>query len=107
MFRKEFLTYAFILAILFSLPLAAQQHTHHVLFAVTSPDPSDWEMTINNIENLKKGLSPDPVDVEVVAFGPGIVFLKKDGPAASQITTLLSDHVRFVRLRKRHEETRS
>jgi intracellular sulfur oxidation DsrE/DsrF family protein len=45
---------------------------HKVLFAVTSADAGDWGMTMGNIRNLREGLKPDAVQVEVVAYGPGI-----------------------------------
>lgn len=54
------------------------------------------------------GIAPEPIDVEVVVYGPGIAFLKKDGSDAGEIQKLESAHLRFVAcgnaIRKEHLE---
>jgi intracellular sulfur oxidation DsrE/DsrF family protein len=70
--------------------------THHVVFAVTSGDEADWGLTLGNIRNLLKGLAPDAVEVEVVAFGPGLSLLKKGSAVDADIQALEAKHVRFV-----------
>ena len=98
----------FIGASLCLLPVQAQTKAHRVLFALTSPDEADWQLTLNNIRNVMSGVAPEPIDVEIVAYGPGIAFLKRDGPDASDIQKLESPHVRFVAcrnaMRKQHLE---
>lgn len=93
-------------ALLSAFPVQAQPKAHRVLFAMTSPDQADWQLTLNNIRNLIAGMSPEPVDIEVVAYGPGIAFLKKDSADAAEIQKLESPHVRFVAcgnaMRKQH-----
>jgi len=56
----------------------------------------DRKLTLNAIHALISGLAPEPVDVEVAAFGAGISFLKKDSAEASEISALELKHVRFV-----------
>ena len=84
------------LALLLPLPALAQSKAHRVLFALTSPDESDWNLTTGNIRNLIAGFAPEEVQVEVVVYGPGIVFLKSDTSAAADIKDLQSKHVRFA-----------
>jgi uncharacterized protein len=95
-------------AVLSILPLQAQTKAHRVLFAMTSPEEADWQLTLNNIRNLISGMAPDPVEIELVAYGPGIAFLKKDGTAAAEILKLESPHVHFIAcgnaMRKQHLE---
>ena len=95
-------------AVLSVLPMKAQTKAHRVLFAMTSPEEADWQLTLNNIRNLIGGMAPEPVEVEVVAYGPGIAFLKKDGMDAADIQKLESPHVHFVAcgnaMRKQHLE---
>jgi intracellular sulfur oxidation DsrE/DsrF family protein len=69
---------------------------HHVLFAVTSGDEADWNLSLGNIRNLLKGLAPDVVEVEVVAFGPRLKLVKKGSSAEADIKALVEMHVRFV-----------
>jgi len=56
----------------------------------------DRKLTLNAIHALISGLAPEPVDVEVGAFGAGISFLKKDSAEASEISALELKHVRFA-----------
>ena len=81
-------------AVLAILPMQAQTKAHRVLFAMTSSDQGDWQLTINNIRNLITGMAPE--SVEVVAYGPGIAFLKKDSVDAAEMQKLESSHVHFI-----------
>jgi hypothetical protein len=94
-------------AVLSILPLQAQTKAHRVLFAMTSPEEADWQLTLNNIRNLISGMAPDPVEIELVAYGPGIAFLKKDGTDAAEILKLESTARSLHRLRQRHAKTAS
>ena len=77
-------------------PPAAPARSHRVLFGLTSADPIDWDLTLGNIQNLTRGFNPEPVEIEVVVYGPGIVFLKSDSTAANDIKAAQADHVRFA-----------
>ena len=83
-------------ALLGTVSLQAQTKAHRVLFALTSSNEVDWRLTLNNIRNLVSGVIPEPIDVEVVVYGPGIIFLKKDGPNAGEIQRLEFSHLHFV-----------
>ena len=74
----------------------AQEKTHHVVFAVTSGDEGDWQMTLGNIRNLIEGLKPDATEVEVVAYSHGLSMLKLDSPVAKDVAALQEKHVKFV-----------
>lgn len=107
--KRHVAAIALALAGLLSLsPVQAQTTTHRVLFALTSPEEADWQLTLNNIRNLIGGMAPEAVEVELVAYGPGIAFLKKDGPDAIEIQKLESLHVHFVAcanaMRRQHLE---
>jgi intracellular sulfur oxidation DsrE/DsrF family protein len=87
---------------------AASGKTHKIVFAVTSGDEADWNLSLGNIRNLLAGLKPDAVEVEVVAFGGGIVLVKSDSSVAADIAKLQADGVKFVAcqnsMRARHLE---
>ncbi len=67
---------------------------HRVVFALTSPEEADWNLTMGNIRNLLK-LLPD-AEVEVVSYGPGIMMVAKTSAVAADITALEAQHVKFV-----------
>ena len=76
--------------------MQAQTNAHRVLLAMTSPEERTGSFMLNNIRNLIAGMAPEPVEVEVVAYGPGIAFLKKNDVDAAAIQRLESPHVHFV-----------
>jgi intracellular sulfur oxidation DsrE/DsrF family protein len=78
-------------------PSMASGRAHHVVFAVTSSDPIDWNMTIGNIRNLVAQLKPDVTEVEVVAYAQGLSMIKVGSVVAADIATLQEKSgVKFV-----------
>ena len=63
---------------------------------MTSGDAADWNLTIGNLRNLLAGFPPGSAELELVAYGPGLAFLKKESSSAPAVTVLLAKHVRFV-----------
>lgn len=54
---------------------AAAPATYKVVFQVSDADPGKWQMTLNNVRNAQAELGQDKVQVEIVAYGPGIAVL--------------------------------
>lgn len=75
---------------------SAQTKAHRVLFALSSSDEVDWKITLNNLRALLTGMAPEPVEIEVIAFGPGVSFFKKDTAEAHEIHDLEARHIRFI-----------
>jgi intracellular sulfur oxidation DsrE/DsrF family protein len=71
------------------LPVAARAQAQPVknraLFQVTDNDPARWNMILNNMINLKEGVGSEGVEIELVAYGPGIHMLKADSPVKHRI----------------------
>jgi len=109
---------SFLCAVLLLAPIGRTQQpaaataptakTHRVLFAVTSGDEADWNLTLGNTSNLIAGLKPDPYEIEIVSFGPGISMLKADSTVAKDIAALQAEGVKFTAcqnaMRNRHLE---
>jgi intracellular sulfur oxidation DsrE/DsrF family protein len=94
--------------VLAQAPASAPAKTHHVIFAVTSGDEADWNLTLGNTRNLIAGLKPDAYEIEIVSFGPGITMLKADSTVAKDIAALQAEGVKFTAcqnaMRNRHLE---
>jgi intracellular sulfur oxidation DsrE/DsrF family protein len=80
-----------------ALPVAARAQAQPVknraLFQVTDNDPARWNMILNNMVNLKEGLGSESVEIELVAYGPGILMLKADSPVKHRIADALKSGV--------------
>lgn len=88
--------FLFLLLLSLSASACAQATAHHIVFALTSGDETDWKLTLGNIRNLIVALPVDSTEVEVVAYGPGISFVRKGSSADVEIQALEAKHVRFV-----------
>jgi intracellular sulfur oxidation DsrE/DsrF family protein len=74
-----------------STPAAAAEQMHKVAVHVDESDPKRMNMALNNVQNLKayyesKG---QPVEIEVVAYGPGLHMLRADtSPVKDRISAM-------------------
>ena len=50
-----------------------------------SSEEAPWQFTLNNLCNRISGVAPETVKMKVVAYGPGMAFLKKGGVDAAEI----------------------
>src|SRR4029078_8241595 len=57
---------------------------HRALFQVRDNDPPRWNVILSNMINLREGVAGEPVEIELVAYGPGILMLKADSPVQSR-----------------------
>ena len=77
-------------------PANAQMTKNKVVFQVSDNDPARWALTLSNVRNVQLDLADDGVDVEIVAYGPGIGMLKGDSSMAKRIADALKDGVTVV-----------
>ncbi len=75
---------------------ARQGDRAKVVFQVSDADPMKWNLALNNARNVQADLGKDKVDVEIVAYGPGIGMLKGDSKVEPRITAALTDGVTVV-----------
>ena len=87
-------------AVLLPAGAAAQTQTKGVknklVLQVSDNDPAKWALTFNNVSNVQADLGEDDVEMEVVAYGPGIAMLKAGSPMAQRITAALKTGVKVV-----------
>ncbi len=76
---------------------AAKVARHKVIFQVSDADPKKWGLTLNNARNVQAELGATNVDIEIVAYGPGIGMLKADSESANRVQDeALSNGVKVV-----------
>jgi uncharacterized protein len=73
----------------------ARQKTQVVL-QVSDPDPAKWNLALNNARNAQVDLGADKVDIEIVAYGPGINMLKFDAVTANRVGEAVKNGVKIV-----------
>jgi intracellular sulfur oxidation DsrE/DsrF family protein len=90
------------LALAFSMLTTAQAQEEKpfaeqkVVLQISDADPTKQTLVLNVATNLIKFYGPDKVDVEIVAFGPGLRLLFADNVNVGRIDGLDSNGVRFA-----------
>ena len=77
-------------------PLAAQaqQKEHYkVVLQVSDNDPAKWNLALNNARNIQQDLGKGNVDIEIVAYGPGLAMLKADSKVADRLAQALDGSI--------------
>lgn len=67
-----------------------------VVIQVSDADNGKWNLALNNARNIQADLGAANVDIEVVAYGPGIGMLKLDSPVGNRIEEALGAGVKVI-----------
>jgi intracellular sulfur oxidation DsrE/DsrF family protein len=96
--RRGFIALSMLAALAVLLPIesSAQKVRNKVVFQVSDADAQKWNLALNNARNLQDDLGEDMVDLEIVAYGPGIGMLKGDSPVAARVDQALKNGVKVV-----------
>lgn len=89
------------LPLLAAAPALAQQKKpaagkQRVVFQVSDNDPGKWSLALNNAKNVQADLGKDKVQIEIVAYGPGLGMLKSDSKVADRLAGALDDSVGLI-----------
>jgi uncharacterized protein len=82
----------------FSPPSMAQQASgrHKLVLQVSDGDAAKWNLALNNAENVQQALGKDKVDVEIVAYGPGLGMLTAESKVAARLNGAMDNNVALL-----------
>ena len=66
-----------------------------IVLQISDPNPFKQKLVLNVANNLIKAYGRDLVDIEIVAFGPGLRLLFKDNANKNRISALSGSGVKF------------
>jgi intracellular sulfur oxidation DsrE/DsrF family protein len=69
---------------------------HKVIFQVSDDDPAKWNLVLNNARNIQQDVGKDNVDIEVVAYGPGLGMLKLESPVTARVAEAIGKGVKLM-----------
>lgn len=69
---------------------------YRVVFQVSDNDPAKWNLALNNAKNVQSDLGKENVEIEIVAYGPGLNMLKAESAVAGRVNGALDDNVAVV-----------
>ncbi|MGH8739053.1 MAG: DsrE family protein [Burkholderiales bacterium] len=74
---------------------AGETSMSHVVIQVSDADPKKWNLALNNAQNIQQALGKDKVEVEIVAYGPGLGMFKNGSKVAPRINGALDQSVQL------------
>lgn len=74
----------------------AAQTTKGVVIQVSEADPAKWEMALINARNVRKAYGDKPIDVEIVAYGPGLKMFHNNSQVAVQLEAARKNGVKLL-----------
>jgi len=72
-------------------PMKGSEHGHRLILQVNTNDPAAMNLALNNAANVDQYYSDkgDPVEIEIVTFGPGLHMLRADtSPVKDRIKSI-------------------
>jgi intracellular sulfur oxidation DsrE/DsrF family protein len=67
-----------------------------LVIQVSDADPKKWALALNNAANVQEDLGKENVDIEIVAYGPGLGMLKLESEVGDRVKGALDDGVKVV-----------
>ena len=67
-----------------------------LVLQVSDGEPGKWALALNNAKNVQTEIGASKVDVEIVAYGPGIGMLKADALISNRVTEAVQAGIRVV-----------
>jgi hypothetical protein len=71
----------------------AKPDRYRVVLQVSDADPGKWNLALNNARNIQQDLGKGNVDIEIVAYGPGLAMLKGDSKVADRLAQALDSSI--------------
>jgi len=80
----------------FSAIANADSHTKNkIVIQVSTDDPRTQKIALNNAVNLQKLYGIDDIQIEIVAYGPGLGLLTSKSSEAKRVTSLALQDITF------------
>ncbi len=80
-------------------PVFAAPATHglqRVVIQVSENNPGNWNLALNNAENVQQALGKNNVRVQIVAYGPGLPMLKWTSVVRDRVAHAVRSGVKVV-----------
>jgi uncharacterized protein len=89
---------AFALLVGTTAPVQAQQSSvrGQVVMQVSNADPAKWNLALNNAKDVQTDPGAANVDIEIVAYGPGIGMLKAESVVRNRVAEAMAAGVKVL-----------
>ncbi len=73
-----------------------EKKAYNMVIQLTEDNEKVANLALNNAVNVQRELGIDNINIEVVAYGPGLKMMLKDSPVAGRIKDLALQNVSFA-----------
>jgi intracellular sulfur oxidation DsrE/DsrF family protein len=87
---------ALLLGALAMPAVSAADDKAKLVIQVSENNPALWNLALNNAKNIQKDLGKDNVELEIVAYGPGINMLKAESEVANRVDEAIGTGVQVM-----------
>lgn len=96
--------FALLISLVLALPVFAAQTeaplpdtfaAHKVVLQISDKDPSKQNLVLNVAQNLQRYYGVENVDIEVIAFGPGVRLMLEGNENLNRMKSLMASGIRF------------
>ena len=78
-----------------------------VVMQISDNDPAKWDIALINAKNIRKEFPQEKMDIEIVAYGPGLEMFKKDSRVGQQLDDAANSGVKLLACGNTMEFTRT
>jgi intracellular sulfur oxidation DsrE/DsrF family protein len=77
-------------------PPGSAAQRQRIVFQVSDNDPAKWNLALNNARNAQNDVGKQNIDIEIVAYGPGINMLKMEATTANRVSDAIKSGISIV-----------
>ena len=77
-------------------PETQKDEHYKLVIQVSDADPAKWNLALNNASNIQHELGKANVEIEIVAYGPGIGMLGADSKVADRLAQALDSNIGLI-----------
>ena len=87
---------ALIWALLAATATAQTPAKYRVVFQVSDADPAKWQLALGNARNAQIDLGKNNVQIEIVAYGPGLGMLRENSKIEGRLAEALENNIGLI-----------
>lgn len=77
-------------------PALADAPKNRLVIQVSDNDPAKWNLALNNAKNVQADLGKENVQIEIIAYGPGMNMLKAESKARDRVVGAMDGGIGIV-----------
>ena len=78
-----------------------------IVVQISENDPVKWDIALVNVKNIRKEFPAESMDIEIVAYGPGLEMFKKASPLDQRLNDAAKSGIKLLACGNTMESTRT